>query len=96
MAKEIIWTVSAYRDLQNIVEFISQDSSYYAMSFYEDVMEKAHILMEFPHRGRIVPELDNPYMREIFIHRYRLIYEISGENVIITTIIHGARDYKNL
>jgi toxin ParE1/3/4 len=94
MAKEIIWTVSAYKDLQNIMNFIFEDSPYYAMSFYEDVMDKAQTLIDFPHRGRIVPELDNPNMREIFIHRYRLIYQISNNNLIITTIIHGARDYK--
>ena len=94
MAKEIIWTVSAFKDLQNIVSYISEDSAYYAMSFYEDVMDKALTLMEFPHRGRIVPELDDPNMRELFIHKYRLIYQISNNNVIITTIIHGARDFK--
>jgi plasmid stabilization system protein ParE len=48
MAKEVIWTVSAYRDLQNIVSYISEE--------YDDVMDKADTLMEFPHRGRIVPE----------------------------------------
>lgn len=94
MVKEVIWTVSAFKDLQNIVAFISDDSSVYAMSFYEDVMDKAQTLKEFPHRGRIVPEVDDPNMRELFIHRYRLIYQINNENIIITTLIHGARDYK--
>lgn len=63
------------------------------MSFYDDVMNKAQTLTEFPPRGRIVPETDDPYKREIFIHRYRIIYEIHNENVIISTIIHGAREY---
>ncbi|WP_199621642.1 type II toxin-antitoxin system RelE/ParE family toxin [Paenibacillus alkalitolerans] len=94
MAKEVIWTISAFKDLQNIVAYISEDSPYYAMSFYEDVMDKAKTLMNFPHRGRIVPELDDPNMRELFVHRYRIIYRVSNDNVIITTIIHGARDYR--
>jgi toxin ParE1/3/4 len=91
----IIWTVTAYKDLQNIVEFISQDSMYYALAFYDDVMDKAQTLNDFPHRGRVVPEMDDPYMREIFIHRYRLIYQIHNDQVIINTIIHGARNYMN-
>jgi toxin ParE1/3/4 len=95
MAKKIIWTVTAYKDLQNIVEFISEDSPYYALSFYEDVMDKTQTLIEFPHRGRVVPELDDTNMRELFIHRYRLIYQIYNNSVIIATIIHGARDFKN-
>jgi toxin ParE1/3/4 len=95
MVQKIIWTVTAYKDLQNIVEFISEDSPYYAMSFYEDEMDKAQTLIEFPHRGRVVPEMDDPSMRELFVHRYRLIYQNINESEIITTIIHGARDFNN-
>ncbi|WP_373229503.1 type II toxin-antitoxin system RelE/ParE family toxin [Cohnella sp.] len=91
----IIWTVTAYKDLQNIVEYISQDSMYYALAFYDDVMDKAQTLNDFPHRGRVVPEMDDPEMREIFIHRYRLIYQIHNDRIIIKTIIHGARNYIN-
>ncbi len=96
MVQKVIWTVNAYKDLQNIVDYISQDSMYYAISFYDDVMNKAQTLNEFPHRGRVVPEMDDPNMREIFIHRYRLIYQTTNDSVVITTIIHGAMDYKTL
>lgn len=44
-------------------------------------------------RGRIVPEVGSPAIREIFVHRYRLIYEISGSNVEILAFLHGARDF---
>lgn len=84
----IIWTATAYRDLQNIVDFIAEDSMYYALAFYENVMEKAKKLTEFPHRGCIVPEMDDPGVREVFIHRYRLIYQILNDRVII----HGGRN----
>lgn len=96
MVQKIIWTVSAYKDLQNIVEYIFDDSPYYALSFYEDVLDKAQTLIEFPLRGRVVPEFGDPNMRELFVHRYRLIYRVDNQNVVITTIIHGARNYKNL
>jgi toxin ParE1/3/4 len=95
MAKQVIWTITAFKDLQNIVDFISNDSLYYALTFYDEVMEKANTLHEFPHRGRIVPEMDNPNVRELFVHRYRMIYHILEESIIINTIVHGARDYKN-
>jgi len=95
MVQKVIWTVSAYKDLQKIVEYIAEDSPYYGLVFYEDVMDKAQTLEEFPHRGRVVPEMGDPDMRELFIHKHRLIYKITGESVIITTLIHGARDFKN-
>lgn len=90
--QSIIWTLTAYKDLQNIVEYITQDSAYYGLAFYEDIMNKAKTLIDFPQRGRIVPEMDDPNLREVFVHRYRLIYQIHNGNVIIKTIVHGARD----
>lgn len=94
MVQEVIWTGSAYKDLQNIVEFIAIDSEYYAMSFYEDVMDKAQTLNIFPHRGRVVPELNDQNMREIFIHSYRLIYKTFEDKIYIATIIHSAKVLK--
>jgi hypothetical protein len=43
-------------------------------------------------RGRIVPELDQPAVRELVVGSYRLIYEISEKDVYVLGLIHGARD----
>ena len=50
----------------------------------------------FSERGRIVPELDNPNIRELFIRDYRLIYAIEKARVVILGLIHGKRDLKRL
>jgi len=92
--QSVIWTGSAYKDLQHIVEYIQEDSMYYAIAFYNDIINKAQTLTIFPHRGRVVPELNNPHMREIFIHNYRLMYQIDDENVFIISIVHDARKLK--
>jgi len=41
----------------------------------------------------MVPEIGSPAIREIFVHRYRLIYEVSGSEVAILAFLHGARDF---
>lgn len=61
------------------------------MPWHFIVMDKAQTLNDFPHRGRVVLEMDDPEMREILIHRYRLIYQIHNDQIMIKTIIHGAR-----
>lgn len=43
-------------------------------------------------RGRVVPELEEPTVRELIVGSYRLIYEIEGADVNILSLIHGARD----
>jgi plasmid stabilization system protein ParE len=44
-------------------------------------------------RGRIVPELSAPVIREIFVYRYRLMYRLAQDSVEILAFIHGARDF---
>ncbi len=31
--------------------------------------------------------------REIFVHRYRLIYQVAEKSVLILALIHGWRDF---
>ncbi len=94
MVQTVIWSNIATKDLENIVEYIYQDSPTYALAFYSEVKSKAKILIGFPLRGRVVPELQDPNIREIFVHRYRLIYKIEEDNISIVTIVHGAREFK--
>ena len=43
-------------------------------------------------RGRIVPELHDDSIREIFVSSYRMIYVVRPSRVLIIRFIHGARD----
>jgi len=96
MARKIIWSFEATADLEAIADYIAKDSSFYAASFVIEVREASRSLNEFSERGRIVPELSNPSIRELFIKDYRLIYRIEESRVDILGIIHGRRDLKTL
>ena len=93
---EIEWSQTSENDLNEIIDYIAQDSLEYALSFYEEVREKVGNLVQFPKMGRKVPELDNPNIRELILRNYRLIYRIIGEKVQIIRLIHGSRilDFK--
>ncbi|WP_132282528.1 type II toxin-antitoxin system RelE/ParE family toxin [Natranaerovirga hydrolytica] len=41
--------------------------------------------------GRVVPEFPNESIREIIFRTYRIIYEITEENIIILSVIHGSK-----
>lgn len=62
--------------------------------FYNKVKESSRTLSEFAERGRVVPEHNDKRVREIFIDRYRLNYEVKEDEVIILSLIHGAQLYK--
>lgn len=96
MARTVIWSYEATADLEAIADYIARDSTFYAASFVVEVREASRSLNEFSERGRLVPELSNPSIRELFIKNYRLIYRVAESRVDILGLIHGRRDLKTL
>jgi addiction module RelE/StbE family toxin len=89
----VIWSLPAKKDLEQIFDYIAQDSKYYAKNVANKIIEKTEQLSEFQEMGRVVPEIDDPNIRELIVYSYRLIYEISPERIEILAIIHGRRDF---
>jgi hypothetical protein len=64
MARKVVWTETAWRDLERSADYIAEDSPGYAAAFVERVREQARSLDELTHRGRVVPEFGEPTVRE--------------------------------
>lgn len=92
MVREVKWAEVAWNDLEEAADYIARDSAYYAAAFVREVQEAARSLNHFAERGRTVPELKDPGLREIFVRSYRLIYQVKEETVFVIGFIHGARD----
>ena len=41
----------------------------------------------------MVPEFNDVAKRELFVFRYRLIYQLSEDQVVIQAFLHGSRDF---
>ena len=89
--KKIIWTDVAVEDLQNIHDYIAQDSLYYAEVLCAEIVLRVDQLLSFPKIGRSVPEYKDDLTREIIVNDYRVIYELVGNKINILVIIHGAK-----
>jgi plasmid stabilization system protein ParE len=89
---EIIWTITAIDDLNNIGDYIAKDSLLFAKITIEKLFKKSEILSRFPNIGRVVPEKNNESIRELIEGNYRIIYQkISDKEINILTIIHSSR-----
>ncbi|MCL1884297.1 MAG: type II toxin-antitoxin system RelE/ParE family toxin [Defluviitaleaceae bacterium] len=88
---DVVWTPSALGDLNKIKEYIARDSVHYANKFAEGAFTATEHLAVFPKRGRIVPEYQNPNIREIGHGSYRIIYEMVDDEVFVVAIVHGRR-----
>lgn len=91
MALELIWSQEALEDIESIASYIQKDSSIYAKSVVSKIFEKVEILADFPEIGRVVPEISQKEIRELFVYSYRLVYQINTKNIIIIAVIHGRR-----
>lgn len=89
----VIWSDPAKDDLKKIHEYIKKDSEFYAIKVTQQFIEESDNLEEFPKMGRVVPEIEDENIREVFLYSYRIIYQISSEKIEILAIIHGRQDF---
>jgi toxin ParE1/3/4 len=96
MARRVVWSYEAVSDLEALAEYLAKDSHFYAVAFVREIRDAGSSLDRFAERGRIVPELSDANVRELFVKAYRLIDAIEPKRVVILGLIHGKRDLRKL
>jgi toxin ParE1/3/4 len=87
----ITWSPEALDDVDSIAAYIERDSSFYAIAVVTKIVDLSRSLVTQPKRGRIVPELEDQNIRELFVYSYRLIYQIRKDTILIIAVVHGKR-----
>jgi len=80
--------------LDEAVGYIAQDSPAAAQRLLVGALDAAASLTTLSERGRRVPEVGDPKTRELFVQRYRLIYEVHPTEVHVLGFLHGVRDFE--
>ena len=88
---QLIWTRRAIEDGQAIRQFIAQDSPHYAQLVTQRLIAAVERLPALPQSGRIVPEINDPTVREVIHGSYRIVYRLIREEIHIITVHHAAR-----
>jgi len=88
---KIIWSRSAQTNLQEIGDYIAQDSPTRALAHLNTLVETAEKVLRFPRAGRVVPEADLAELREVICENYRVIYLIQDSQVLILAVLEGHR-----
>src|ERR1039457_2505202 len=86
---KIIWSPLAVDRALEIAEYIAQDNPSAAENWANAVFTNVEQLNKFPENGRIVPEINNYFFRELIYGNYRIVYRIEENRVSILTIRHG-------
>lgn len=90
--RRVIWTEQASQMLDDAITYIAQDSRPAAEHLLVQALDAAASLDIFNERGRAVPELEQPNVRETLVRRFRPLYEVTPAEVQILAFVHGAGD----
>ncbi len=93
MAWQVTWSPAARLDLHEIFAYIAEDDPVAAGTFLRSLFVAVARLPDFPESGRMVPEFDDPTIREIIRRPCRIVYRINvGDGTIeIVRVWHAAR-----
>jgi plasmid stabilization system protein ParE len=92
-------TQSAENDLNEIIEYISQNSPQTALKILERIQVKIKTLDHLPYRSGYVPELLEKNIkdyRQILETPWKIIYKAENEKVHILAIIDSRRNVQDI
>jgi toxin ParE1/3/4 len=87
---EISWTPIARQRLHDLLDKIAEEHKATAAALSQAIQKKVRLLEQFPEMGRVVPELNHKFTRELIENNYRIIYRYNTNQseIIILTIRH--------
>ena len=93
MAYQLVWSPSARLDLKDLASYIAESRPEVARRFVQSVFKTIEHLNDFPESGRMLPEFNDPNLREVIRKPCRIVYRIKVKQSIIeiARIWHAAR-----
>ncbi len=97
---EVLLTQGAEQDLESIHDYIAEfDSVAKANDVLDELMDVVDSLAKHPERGSTPKELVSlgiKEYRQTFFKPYRVIYRVTGSQIIIHLIADGRRDMQSV
>lgn len=79
--------------LAEALDCIAAERPSAALRWVDHVMQQSRSLAQFPDRGRMVPELQRPEIRELLVDPYRILYRRDDEQVTVLGVVHDRRAF---
>ena len=82
MARKVMWTETAWGDLEEVADYIAKDSSRYAAALVREARDAARTLAHLAERGREVPEFNDPKYSRAFCEELSAHLSVSRADYI--------------
>ena len=87
----VTWTARARADLKALHDHIAKDSPQNAKRVVREMQRRTNAVEQTPHVGRVVPEIDDPEVREIPAYSWRILYQVRERSVFVLAVVHKRR-----
>jgi len=84
------------RDLDEIWDFIAEDSSDAADKVMGNILARLDALVAFPHQGHKRPDLTSRPLRFIIVHEYLIAYAPDEKPLWVIAVMHGRRSPRTM
>ena len=85
------WTLRAQSDLLEIARFIARDNPDAARRWVAMLRKRARAAARMPRAVRRVPELGRDDVREVVVRRYRIVYQLSPDGIVVLVVFESHR-----
>jgi plasmid stabilization system protein ParE len=83
MDRKLVWTEKASSDIEAIVRYIARRDPKVGARIGFGIYDRAQILVQHPEAGTILDELRQGDWRKLIFRRWKIVYTIRGDAIII-------------
>src|SRR5438105_1023316 len=83
MERKLVWTERASSDIEAIVRYIARRNPRASAEIGFGIYDRAQILLQHPESGTILAELREGGWRKLTYRRWKIVYKIVDEEIII-------------
>ena len=88
----LLFAESAFNDLADIqAYYLEQGTSTIGDKFVAEIIAHTEVLEDYPEIGRIVPEFDEPKIRELIHPPFRIVYWLDNQTIHVIRIWRSER-----
>jgi toxin ParE1/3/4 len=92
VAARVSLAESAVRDLEAVRDwYASQSVPEVGARLIGEILDSLDQIAEFPDSGRVVPEFEQPWLRELIRPPFRIVYRLDGDRVRVVRIWRSER-----
>jgi plasmid stabilization system protein ParE len=83
MDRKLVWTEKASSDIEAIVRYIARRDPRAAARIGLGIYDRAQLLLEHPEAGTILDELREGSWRRLIFRRWKIVYTIRADDIIV-------------